>query len=596
MKCQVSYALAAGLMVAASSASALPTVFNDSVPDGISTFDSTVATAGGTVNTDKLTGLTSGNTWVRTDYTITSTSGSTRSIDPSYPGLTGQSIGINPTSPAPGSGLTFTFSSPINAFGLEVGDWATCCYLPSSLYISFDGGATQTVAQAYSSLDNPGYVKEGVYANFVGAVDDTATFSTITFYGDGFGEYLTAGGTIRFAVVPIGSFTGPSFNPQPLVTNSITSLYQQTTNIFHRLTGRLHGLDNQYRKETRGTQASLQQTPTEALALVASAASGESGTAQYLSEAAYSALAQPKYSGVSYANGDGTGWQQAMDFFKIGGVRGFIKAQYSLGSRDPVGTQDGFDFKGWTVTAGADRNIKENLIVGVALGYSQQNSDADIAQFEVDSKTWIFSLFSSWAPYPNVYVDTALSYGNASHTTKRKAAADDPFGDSVGKPDSTNYLAAISIGKIFGYRDYNYGPFAGLQWARTKVDSYDEVGGSAPLSVSSQTGNSFTAHVGMQGAWTLTKPTYILTPQVSVAVEHEFKDDNRTILSGPVGGAQNPLTIIGQGADTYARLNLGVSFANKDKPRSFRLDYDGLFGRDKLNAHAITARFRWAFD
>ncbi len=53
--------------------------------------------------------------------------------------LSGNAWNINPTAGVGGgvnglpgingytSGLTFTFSAPVNAFGFEIGDWATCC-------------------------------------------------------------------------------------------------------------------------------------------------------------------------------------------------------------------------------------------------------------------------------------------------------------------------------------------------------------------------------------------------------------------------------------------------------------------------------------
>ncbi len=61
------------------------------------------------------------------------------------------------------------------------------------------------VATATKESDNPG-VNAGLgFRNFVGAIDTTGTFSTVTFYGDGFGEYLVAGGTIRYSTLDIGS-------------------------------------------------------------------------------------------------------------------------------------------------------------------------------------------------------------------------------------------------------------------------------------------------------------------------------------------------------------------------------------------------------
>jgi hypothetical protein len=191
------------LCLVCSTVNAAPVIYNDTIPAGTAAFDTTIVGAGGVVVTDTLSGLASTNSWTRTGYTITSTDGSSRFIDTTY-GINGDSIGINPAFPAASSGLTFTFASGVNAFGLNIGDWATCCY-PSALYISFDGGATRTVATANSSNDNPGFVANLGYKNFVGAIDTTATFNKVTFYGDGFGEYLVAGGTIRYATLAIGS-------------------------------------------------------------------------------------------------------------------------------------------------------------------------------------------------------------------------------------------------------------------------------------------------------------------------------------------------------------------------------------------------------
>ncbi|MGB4812181.1 MAG: PEP-CTERM sorting domain-containing protein [Methylophilaceae bacterium] len=209
----------AALSTVAFTANAAPVIYNNTIPAGTAAFDATVVGAGGAVVTDTLSGLSDGTTWARTGYTISSTDGSSRFIDPSYASsgntLSGNAIGINPASPASGSGLTFTFNTGVNAFGLEIGDWATCCYLPSSLYISFDGGATRTVASATSENDNPGISAGLGYLNFVGAIDTTNTFNKVTFYGDGFGEYLVAGGTIRYASLDIGSVPAIPAVPEP---------------------------------------------------------------------------------------------------------------------------------------------------------------------------------------------------------------------------------------------------------------------------------------------------------------------------------------------------------------------------------------------
>jgi outer membrane autotransporter protein len=219
---------AAGLLLSASAVAlltGLPTptaaetaTFFDSIFEGRERFDARVAEAGGTLNTDVLSGLTSGATsWARSGYGIASGNGETRSVSssrfssisgPSGSFASGDGIRMSATSEdSQGSGLVFTFASPVNAFALELEGWATCCF-PSALYISFDGGTPILVGSAEARTDNPGEARYDESMTFVALINDSATFSTIAFYGAADGDSMFGGGTIRYAVVPIGGLSG----------------------------------------------------------------------------------------------------------------------------------------------------------------------------------------------------------------------------------------------------------------------------------------------------------------------------------------------------------------------------------------------------
>ncbi len=221
----------AAIMTVAMSAAANATiavVFND-VPTGITNFDSTVTGTGGTVATHVVSSSFSGTPYVAPDFTVTrpgggslftttytsfgsggsyALSGGVFDISPSGAGPLGHGGGGDPA-----SGITFTFSSGINSIGFEVGDWATCCQ-QSDLYISFDGGAAIKVGSSTSYGDQ--FLTLGGPAVFVGAFDDSSTFTTVSFWGDGYGEYLVAGGTIRYAAIDIGSLPPSTGVPEPL--------------------------------------------------------------------------------------------------------------------------------------------------------------------------------------------------------------------------------------------------------------------------------------------------------------------------------------------------------------------------------------------
>lgn len=232
------YTIACAALALSSTAMAAPVVYNLSLPN-ISTFDSVITGTGASVTTAQVVTNQSVYNYIDINsnpatVTVTRPNGSAASFYGNYSSggtaLSGSSWSISPSASAgdtiPGfnSGLTFTFSSPVNAFGFEVGDWATCCMsgtrpaavqstygVPangSGLWISFDGGAATLPANALSANDNPGYAAANSFTNFIGAIDSSSFFSSVTFFGDGFGEFLVAGGTLRFASVPQGSVGG----------------------------------------------------------------------------------------------------------------------------------------------------------------------------------------------------------------------------------------------------------------------------------------------------------------------------------------------------------------------------------------------------
>lgn len=235
-KALLSVALVASSVFTASVATAAPVIYNLSLPN-ISNFDGVITGTGSTVTTAQVVVGQSTYNYIDKDgnaatVTVTRPNSATpfganqSGYTSNGQALSGAVWGINPANsggPIPGfnSGLTFTFSSPVNAFGFEIGDWATCCTtvtrpvaiqsqygVPaqgSGLWIAFDGGAATLPANALSALDNPGFAEAQSFTNFIGAIDSSGFFSSVTFFGDGFGEVLVAGGTLRFASVPEGS-------------------------------------------------------------------------------------------------------------------------------------------------------------------------------------------------------------------------------------------------------------------------------------------------------------------------------------------------------------------------------------------------------
>ena len=220
---------------AASAANATIVTVFDSWNDGLTNFNNTVASAGGTATHDTWSSFTfspDGTQLNRTGYVVTRTDGTTLSDQGIYGAYgsspaaytTGRTLGIDPYGDgsdaghgsnnglgSKGSGLTFVFNSAINSLGFEVGDWATCCQ-ESDLYISF--GSNAPIQVGSSTVVNDQFLTNGGAGVYVAAFDDSGSFDTVHFWGDGWGEYLVMGGTISYALLDQGSLP-PTSVPEP---------------------------------------------------------------------------------------------------------------------------------------------------------------------------------------------------------------------------------------------------------------------------------------------------------------------------------------------------------------------------------------------
>ena len=66
-----------------------------------------------------------------------------------------------------------------------------------------------------SNVTGDVFLTNGQPIVYVGAFDDSAGFNTVSFWGDGVGEVLTAGGTISYALLNQGSLPPSSTVPEP---------------------------------------------------------------------------------------------------------------------------------------------------------------------------------------------------------------------------------------------------------------------------------------------------------------------------------------------------------------------------------------------
>ena len=258
------FALASALGLAASPVLADPAVFfNDDSAAGIQTFQNVIAAADAAYNaanpgatqqstvfaidllsnTGSQFSVTSGG---QTVYVVASRGGSPATTsgvgDEGSDGFNNWSVQYTQGdfNSAIAAGYTLSFYSDVshstpfsvNAAGLLVSDWGTCCTASNTT----PGGGTAAASQIYMLFNGSTPLLVGGIStpipgeeHFVAAIDDSNSFSSVTLVPNGYGEAFGAGGYLLFSNVQIGSVPANSsvvtVGTPPAVTPDIDDGY-----------------------------------------------------------------------------------------------------------------------------------------------------------------------------------------------------------------------------------------------------------------------------------------------------------------------------------------------------------------------------------
>ncbi len=141
--------------------------------------------------------------------TITESSGSYVFVDASYP--TDGSLTIGWSGGGVGA-ITFTFDSPVNAFGIDIRDLGTVGPTTLSMMLERPGGQDETGLLPLADTPYDLFTDFESYSGnrlFGGVVDPTDTFVAVTFFNTSTGDY------VAFDRLQFGAGTAQQGIPEP---------------------------------------------------------------------------------------------------------------------------------------------------------------------------------------------------------------------------------------------------------------------------------------------------------------------------------------------------------------------------------------------
>jgi outer membrane autotransporter protein len=206
----------------------------------------------------------------------------------------------------------------------------------------------------------------------------------------------------------------------------------------------------------------------------------------------------------------------------------FVRGNVVLGqgfSQEDVGH---FDDNTESVVLGADYRLNPHFLVGLKAGYGHTDVTLDTMGSSATVDSYSPGIYASYADQ-GWYANLMGDYVHNAYTQDRKIAFLGQTASSA--PEGNEGVADLDGGYDFLLCPLTIGPLAGVQYTHLSVDSYNETGSLADLSVNGQAEDSLRSRLGARASYAFTVGGMSFRPHVDAAWEHEFMDGARGIVS-----------------------------------------------------------------
>lgn len=228
-----------------------------------------------------------------------------------------------------------------------------------------------------------------------------------------------------------------------------------------------------------------------------------------------------------------------------------------FGSQPGAASGDG---RGYNLTVGASYRLDDAWRLGLAGGAYRHKLEAGAQDSDYTLDSYLASAFAQYRQH-RWWADAALTAGHLNYgDLKRTFALGAHNRSEKGNTDGETWAVSGRVGYNLAPDSsrWQLAPFVSADYARVKVDGYDEKSGrSTALAFDDQDRTSRRLGVGLQGSLQVVPATRLFG---EVAQEHEFEDDQQDVTLHLTGLPANHFTLAGYTpASNLTRVGLGVS-------------------------------------
>ena len=291
----------------------------------------------------------------------------------------------------------------------------------------------------------------------------------------------------------------------------------------------------------------------------------------------------------------------------------FINGDLGSGEKDGTEGEDGFSFDSTGFTAGVDYRMNNQVVIGVAAGFTSQEADFDSTSTQTVSGGGMDSDSTSFSTYGLFYTDKfffdgVLTYGQSSFDMDRNIliqTGDTEPGNGVGadrvavsETDGSSITFSFGGGTEIVSGSFTFAPYARVQYLTVDIDGFEETGADGlNLGYKDQEIDSLTSSVGFRANTVANTGMGVLLPQARLEWVHEFSDDGREVSTYYIHDTleEEPSELIFETDDPdrdYFNMGLGVSAVFKGGTQAF-VDVRTILGLTDFTETTVTAGIRF---
>ncbi len=203
-----------------------------------------------------------------------------------------------------------------------------------------------------------------------------------------------------------------------------------------------------------------------------------------------------------------------------GGFGVWVSGAATFGQADARRDRKGFKFSTDGLTIGVDERLGETLVLGGAVGWATDASRIGDNGTRSEADAWSASLYGSWQPARQAYLDVVVGYGKLDFDSRRYVTASGDF--AYGRRDGDQWFGAVTAGWDFrDPRGVHLTPYGRMEATRSVLGSFTEEGGGAyALAYDRQTARTLTGAFGLRGDYAV--KTRLGQAQPSFRIEYSY--------------------------------------------------------------------------